>query len=695
MINGLKQKELKNFAQNVTFFDIKNINAGSLFILTFLPSDECRYIIDLIRVSDNTVVSSLPYSYLPAGIPAFSIAPLYYSTKNGLYKWRIKYISITDEYNGSYALGWQQKELEFMHIPTLPSNISSNTILNAGNYNINSDVTINSGITLTVKEGVNLLFKNNSSLIVKGHLDVDGVEDNKAVFDFVSPDLSSTNGIKINAGASADIDFADIKNGYYGVYANQSVPTINDSKFTSCTYPVYIYKSNYVSGKASIINNVISGANNAGTGIYLYESSPYIRDNIISGFNKGVYCKSNSSPLLGSGIYHGNNHFNHNTTGVKSYYDSYPFLGKGALGGYNLFTSDHLYYIYAKYDCEIDAENNWWGTASLSSTKFYESSGSDIDYTPYLSSDPSLSQNFIEDNSGAITLNVADENNIDIFTEGDNLLSTSEKTEKAVDMYLSGSYESAKNNCKEIIAITPDSPSAVRALDLLWQIATKKDNPYTLENFKSYIYDLMNKKEQNNVSAHAMLIFCGFDMKKGLVLLDKIAADYQGTLLGEAALFKKMMYYYHEKSDYASANKILDDLKTNYPESELIADGESMLKGVSQFSLKKEMVKENIIPEKYTLHGAYPNPFNPSTTIKYELPRQSAVTVDIYNIRGQKVKEYSYSSQNAGAHLLTWNGQNQYGAKAASGLYIIRFKAQALEGEAEVFQKSLKVIMLK
>ena len=107
----------------------------------------------------------------------------------------------------------------------------------------------------------------------------------------------------------------------------------------------------------------------------------------------------------------------------------------------------------------------------------------------------------------------------------------------------------------------------------------------------------------------------------------------------------------------------------------------------------KENVK--IIPEKYNLSNAYPNPFNPSTTIEYALPRQSAVTVDIYNIIGQKVTDFCLVSQSSGTHTLKWNGKNRYGNKAASGLYIIRFHAKSLEGKAEIFQKTIKAIMLK
>ncbi len=684
-------KGIKKFRTGCDIFDIKNIFSGSSFLVSFTPSDEFKYEIELIRVSDNTKVESRSYDNMSA-MPMFCHMS-YDSPENGLYKWRIKYISSYDQYNGEHAMGWQQKELEFMHIPTLPANITSNTTLCGGNYNINANVTIDAGITLTVNEGANLSFVNNSSLIVNGSLVVNGVNGNEAIFDFVSPNLSTTNGIKING--SADIDYAEIKNGYYGIYANQSIPSINDCEFSTCTYPIYIYKSNYVSGRASIIHNIINGANNAGTGIYLYESSPYIRNNEISDFNKGIYCKSNSSPILGSGVYDGDNHFNNNTTGVKAYIDCNPFLGKGTLGGYNEFTSDHTYYIWAKYDCEIDAENNWWGASSPSSSKFYERYGSDIDYTPFLQSDPTQSQNIIQDNNNAISLNLGIENNNTGLMEVDNSISLREKKDNAINLYLSADYDGSKQICLDIFSSYPYSSLAFRALDLLWQIASKETINYDLSSFKSDLLDLVSDKDKKKLYGYSKIILAGFEKTAGLILLDEVIADYPKSFVGEAALFKKMMYYYHEKDDKSSSNKVLSELKAMYPESEFIADGTSLLKSSAEYSLKKETVQEEIVPQKYAFTNAYPNPFNPSTTIGYALPRLSSVTVKIYNIMGQKLNDYSFSSQNAGIHQLTWNGQNRFGNKASSGLYIIRFQAESLEGKVEIFQKSIKVIMLK
>jgi len=67
--------------------------------------------------------------------------------------------------------------------------------------------------------------------------------------------------------------------------------------------------------------------------------------------------------------------------------------------------------------------------------------------------------------------------------------------------------------------------------------------------------------------------------------------------------------------------------------------------------------------------GAYPNPFNPSTTIRYSLPRDGQATITVYNIRGQRVATLVNERQAAGEHELTWDASGQ-----ASGVYLVRLK---------------------
>ncbi len=80
-------------------------------------------------------------------------------------------------------------------------------------------------------------------------------------------------------------------------------------------------------------------------------------------------------------------------------------------------------------------------------------------------------------------------------------------------------------------------------------------------------------------------------------------------------------------------------------------------------------------PELTTaLMNNYPNPFNPTTTIKFSLAKKAQVRLDVYNIRGQKVKTLVNDSMDAGAHQIVWNGDDDAGKTAASGVYFYRLK---------------------
>jgi hypothetical protein len=86
--------------------------------------------------------------------------------------------------------------------------------------------------------------------------------------------------------------------------------------------------------------------------------------------------------------------------------------------------------------------------------------------------------------------------------------------------------------------------------------------------------------------------------------------------------------------------------------------------------------EERGIPTEYNLSQNYPNPFNPSTTIKFDLPKQSPVTLEIYDMLGQKVRTLiSGDMMDPGYYSVPWNGTNQYGNSVASGVYYYRIVA--------------------
>ncbi|MCK5076614.1 MAG: T9SS type A sorting domain-containing protein, partial [Calditrichia bacterium] len=71
----------------------------------------------------------------------------------------------------------------------------------------------------------------------------------------------------------------------------------------------------------------------------------------------------------------------------------------------------------------------------------------------------------------------------------------------------------------------------------------------------------------------------------------------------------------------------------------------------------------------------YPNPFNPSTTIKYNLPVGSKTMISVYNTLGQKVRTLINGHQNTGFQSVIWNGKNDAGQELPGGIYIYRIKS--------------------
>jgi len=78
----------------------------------------------------------------------------------------------------------------------------------------------------------------------------------------------------------------------------------------------------------------------------------------------------------------------------------------------------------------------------------------------------------------------------------------------------------------------------------------------------------------------------------------------------------------------------------------------------------------------------YPNPFNPSTTIQYQVPEEAEVTLTLYNLRGQAIRTLVKKSQKPGDHAAVWSGVDDAGERVPSGVYIVRLKAKASGGTA-------------
>lgn len=78
------------------------------------------------------------------------------------------------------------------------------------------------------------------------------------------------------------------------------------------------------------------------------------------------------------------------------------------------------------------------------------------------------------------------------------------------------------------------------------------------------------------------------------------------------------------------------------------------------------------IPSDYFLSQNFPNPFNPDTEIKYQIPETGLVDIGVYNLLGQKMATLVQKKLEAGYYSVKWAGKDDFGAKVGSGVYIIR-----------------------
>jgi hypothetical protein len=86
------------------------------------------------------------------------------------------------------------------------------------------------------------------------------------------------------------------------------------------------------------------------------------------------------------------------------------------------------------------------------------------------------------------------------------------------------------------------------------------------------------------------------------------------------------------------------------------------------------------IPKVTKLEDAYPNPFNPNTTLRYQLESPGKVKIDIYNTRGQIVRSFERSHDDAGYYSILWDGCDGSGRALASGVYLYRMTSGQYSG---------------
>jgi len=612
--------------------------------------------------------------------------------------------------------------------------ISSNTTWNNDVY-VYGDLTVNSGVVLTinadviVKEGVTfyvspgaqLKFASGKKLTINGTLIAQGTSSNHITFTSsnATPSVGDWYGIRFENSsndANCVIRFCDIQYAQYGIYCNSASPTIKNNNITYNNYGLYLYYSS-----PSVETNSIT--NNSPVGIYGTHSSPYLYDNKIS--NNGTYgvkfyslsvpyfyynsFKQNGAigsyfegycyPHFGdySNSDKGYNVFNNQIYATYFYWYTDPFLGattqyNESLGGYSTLNC-YGYNIYASYNCVVYAHWNYWGASGP--IKIFNSQSYVYPY-PYLGFDPGGGSSL-----GKSSL-LSQYNQSDDFVKGTydpmkpNPNRLSDLWLWAHDLCITKQPKEAINIYQILISKFSSTEQAKHALVKIYHLY-QDIGKSGLENYLNTLINSQDIDENLKPTAYSLLAgtyFQNKDLNNAKQTCETIITKYPNTEHEKSALYDLVFTSLNDFNDNTVAKSYLGQMKQKYPDDEMTFYACEALGEQVNWSLAKrsyELPKEVtvVLPEKFALRGNYPNPFNPSTTIAFDLPEDSKVSLIIYDIAGREIVKLIDDRLPAGFRNVVWDGKDKTGQTVASGLYIYAMRTSS------GFQASKKMVFVR
>jgi hypothetical protein len=107
-----------------------------------------------------------------------------------------------------------------------------------------------------------------------------------------------------------------------------------------------------------------------------------------------------------------------------------------------------------------------------------------------------------------------------------------------------------------------------------------------------------------------------------------------------------------------------------------------------QVSELLEVLHDVSIPEEYRLYSPYPNPFNPTTKVAYDIPKDGKIELVIFDINGRLVRVLDISNIRAGHHEVEWDAKDNSGNGVSAGVYFVRFTS-------ETYYDTKKILLLK
>ena len=527
----------------------------------------------------------------------------------------------------------------------LAASVSSQTVNIDSIYVGTDDITIPDTSTIHFTPNATLLMPDDTKLLVYGKITADS-----ATFTLASGE-TEWRGIQIQSGADTTSRLANciIEKADKGVSIYNSGTTIDSCEISDCTYGIYINTS---SDAVPIINNckVIDNS----YGVVNYNSDAQIKycdlsNSVLDFGNSG----STTAPLLEHCDFQGG-------------YGVYNVSGNTFLGdnleqmGYNNFVVPTYpdYAVRTNNPYTVKAETNYWGADNPSASYF---SGA-VDYDPW-SNEPN--------SAGTLWKTIP----------------SSSLIARGMSAYRNGDYEEAVNTLifEDVLSVTNGAHylfygfKAAYKAGLLEDVLQRNSGLDTCKNFQvqhTYsIWKIKSLAESGSFSKALTFIKARPQAEQFELLLDVSRIAWERGELPQAKNILSMA-----RADF----KGQENFERRIWDVEHLFEmpPPNLTKNISEDRILQNTIKD------FDLVLAYPNPFNPSTTIMFNLSSEQFVDLAVYNMLGQKIKGLCDARLQAGVHNISWNGTNERGIPVASGVYYV-----GLQTHQQI--QTIKVLFLK
>jgi len=633
---------------------------------------------------------------------------------------------------------------------TVSGTISSSTAW-SGTINVIGDVIVANGVTLTINPGTIIrikptyyyydeeteeYFTYSTNMVCNGKLLVNGSATSPVLFTSsegtsgwgtISLNQSGANGstisyAKIQYGTQIDVLYASNVTIQYSTITDYSGHAINfngssgsvlyDTIRSSNIYHGIINQFSYLTCTGNVVKK--TGSSRNGVGIFFGGGSHgNVLQNDVRGWNWGIcgIWGANASSYLGDNWYNAerNNRVTNCDYGLMVYHSSSVNFGdddpspcwKNSVYGNTYNASVGI--SYPQYGSTLHALDTWWGCAPPDESKFRVGYNSWFNYEAYYPEDPwgvtplpsvviagngleqsSISTSILTDGTVGQNSAPASENK---------KVTSSTKYRAGIELLRQHRYAKAKEFFKAYLSRNRND---VLAHVHLYNCYSDETAQEILQYFESL---------PNTASPDLKMLLSYLYLKQGNVELAKrinntIIVQNKNT---ELAIHSKLNNFYialYNENNVREAAAILKEAlqepKLSTPNELLLA--EASLKSyvdpkTGKMRNNQEQQKDKAKPPSQavqsTLIGSYPNPFNPTTSINYQLSAISKVSLKVYDMLGREVVDLVNAVKETGYYNATFNASG-----LASGIYFVRLNVIPQDGSKSVVQ-TMKMLLLK